>query len=670
MTRPQTDGRPDDTAADRLWTPPEDVLERTRVGRFLGWLEETRGLALDGYHELWEWSVTDLDGFWSAVREFFDLGRIEHEGPAILDRSMPGTRWFPGLRLNYAEEALRRGGADDVAVIARVQGEADRSVTRGELRDLVARCRGGLIDLGVGPGDTVAAYLGNRIETLVAFLATASLGALWASCPPEFGASGAIGRLGQLDPKVLFAQTAYRYGDRVVDRRADFEALVGALPEDVGVIMVEVPDGAEAAPAEIVSMRRWDDLMVGEPRPGFEAVPFDHPLFVLFSSGTTGPPKAIVHGHGGIVLEHVKALALHLDLGPEDRFFWFSTTGWMMWNFLVSGLLVGSTVVLFDGDPVADGFGALWQLAEDVSMTYFGSSAPFLLACRDREMVPMRTWDLGALRGVGSTGAPLPAAGFRWVYEAVAPDGLLGSISGGTDVCTAFVGASPLLPVVAGRIPGAMLGARVEAFDENDEPVIGRPGELVLTEPLPSMPVAFWGDSDGEALTDAYFAERPGVWTHGDWITFLDDGSLVISGRSDATLNRGGVRMGTAELYAVVEEHPAVADSLVVHLEDPAGGAGELVLFVVPSSEDAIGPAVVDELVRALRSGLSPRHAPDRVEVVPGIPRTRSGKKLEIPVKKLLQGRPVDEVLKVDSVDDETLLEPFVRFAADLGRRG
>jgi acetoacetyl-CoA synthetase len=575
---------------------------------------------------------------------------------------MPGGRWFPGSALNYAEHALRHAAAHptQVAVVARSQTREDSARTGRQLLDDVCRCAAGLRRLGVRRGDVVAAYSPNIPETLVAFLATASIGAVWSSCAPEFGSRSVIDRLGQLDPVLLLAIDGYRYGDKVIDRRPEVATIRSALPGVRHVVSIPyLGTGLAGAIA-------WDEL-VGEDDPdpiAFEPVPFDHPLYVLFSSGTTGMPKAIVHGHGGITLEHLKVLTLHQDLGPDDRFAWFTTTGWMMWNYLVSGLLVGASIALFDGDPGHPDLGTLWHFAADTGCTVFGASAPFLMACRKADLTPAR----GSLRWVGSTGAPLPAAGFRWAHDAL---GLpVSSISGGTDVCTAFVGTSPLVPVRAGEISCRMLGCAVEAFGPDGRPVPpGTTGELVITAPMPSMPIGFWGDADGSRYRSAYFEHFPGVWRHGDWVTFTDDGACTISGRSDATLNRGGVRLGTSDFYAVVEGFDEVADSLVVHLEDERAGGddgtgmGELVLFV------ALGPGVdlSDELrariAGALRTELSPRHVPDRIEAVPGVPRTLSGKKLEVPVKRILQGTPAHEAASRDSLADPDALDWFTRVA-------
>jgi acetoacetyl-CoA synthetase len=657
-----------------LWSPPADVRARSRIGRYLDWLAE-RGHRFDGYDDLWRWSVDDLPGFWGSLADRFDIEWSTPPKQVLADPATPdaywvdehvGSRWFPGGRLSYAAHALR-AEPEGPAVVARSQTRGPVELSMDDLRQQVARCRAGLQRLGVGTGDRVVAYLPNIPETVVAFLATASLGAVWSSCAPEFGTRSVLDRFRQIEPTVLLAIDGYRYGRKEVDRSAEVAAIRDGLPSLAGVVTVPYLDPAARHPDALT----WDELLAsaddpasgtsGVGVPACTAVPFGHPLYVLYSSGTTGLPKAIVHGHGGILLEHYKALALHNDLGPGDRFLWFSTTGWMMWNLLVSGLLVGATVVLYDGDPGHPDLGELWRMAGDTGVTFFGTSAPFLMACRKAGIEPATVADLSRLRTVGSTGAPLPVEGFRWVYEQLGDDVLLASVSGGTDVCTAFVGACPLVPVRAGEIPCRYLGSKVEAFDEAGRPVVGEQGELVITAPLPSMPVGFWDDADGSRYRAAYFEDHPGVWTHGDWITLYDDGASVISGRSDATLNRGGVRMGTAELYAVVEGLPEIVDSLVVHLEDDdADGPGRLLLFVALAEGVELDEALRARLATTLRSELSPRHVPDEVHAVPGIPRTLSGKKLEVPVKRILTGADPDTAASRGSLANPTTLDAFV----------
>jgi acetoacetyl-CoA synthetase len=657
---------------DVLWAPPPDVREHSRIGHYLRWLEEHRGLTFADYHDLWEWSVTDLDAFWTTVWEYFEVGppvtpaSAPAPTPALAERAMPGARWFPTATLNYAAHMLREAGDDErLAVLARSQARGPVDLTAGELRRQVARARAGLARLGVGRGDRVVAYLPNIPETLVAFLATASLGAVWAACAPEFGTRSVLDRFSQIDPKVLLAVDGYRYGAKAIDRTGEVAAIRDGLPGLAATVAVPYLD-ADGGAARLPGALPWSELLAEVGQLNFEPVPFDHPLYVLYSSGTTGLPKPIVHGHGGILLEHIKQLAFSLDLGPGDRFFWFSTTGWMMWNLLVSGLAVGSALVLFDGDLASPDLSTLWRLAEETETTYFGVSAPFLLASRKAGLEPAKLADLSRVRGVGSTGAPLPPEGFRWVYEAVTTDGLLNSASGGTDVCSAFVGACPLLPVWEGRISGRALGAKVEAFDPQGRPVTGEQGELVITEPMPSMPIGFWGDGDGSRYRSAYFDDFPGVWRHGDWIVIGDDGSCVITGRSDSTLNRGGVRLGTAEFYSVVEGFEEVADSLVIHIEDQADdgiGMGELLLFVVPVAGLEVGDDLKARIAGELRRSLSPRHVPDAIHGVAGIPRTLSGKKLEVPVKRILTGTPTDVAASRGALANPESLEAFERLA-------
>ena len=650
--------------AELLWTPPDDVWASSRMGRFAA---AHRPDMVGDYAALWSWSVEDLPGFWQAVWDFFEVESSAPVGEVLADPTMPAPTFFDGARVNYAAHMLRGNGLaeTDVAVIAESQTREPTSWTLGDLREQVRRARAGLQRLGVGEGDRVVAYLPNIPETMVAFLAAASLGAVWSSCAPEFGTRSVVDRWSQIEPSVLLTIDGYVYGDKRIDRAQEVAEIRAALPSIQHTVLLGYLD-PDAAWDDTTS---WDALVADtDAELAFVDVAFDHPLYVLYSSGTTGLPKPIVHGHGGILVEHVKALGLHLDLGPGTKFFWFSTTGWMMWNFLVSGLLVGSAVVLFDGNPGHPDLDTLWSLMERTGTTYMGVSAPFLMSCRKAGLTPGDDHDLSAVTGVGSTGAPLPPAGFRWVYDAVGPDLQLGSVSGGTDVCTAFVGSAPVLPVHAGVIPCRMLGCRVEAYDPQGQPVVDQQGELVITAPMPSMPIGFWGDDDGSRYRDAYFDTYPGVWRHGDWITVHADGSCVITGRSDATLNRGGVRLGTSEFYAVVESIDGVADSLVVHLEDDEGGMGELVLFVAPSDQPPPAARELDDDLRgriasALRADLSPRHVPDTMVAMPAVPRTLSGKKLEVPIKRILTGAPVDDAASTGALSDPHALDPYVEWA-------
>ncbi len=649
-----------DDAPQLLWSPPDDAWDATGIGAFAQEARSRHGVEVDSYHDLWTWSVEHPDDFWLLVVEHFDV-RLHDDAEVVRDSdTMPGVHWFPGATVNYAEHALRRDD-DHTAIIARSQTRDELRLTYAQLRDQVARAAAGLRDLGVEQGDRVAAYLPNIPETIVAFLATASIGAIWSSCAPEFGVTSVIDRLEQITPKVLLTVDGYRYGDRAIDRAEEVAAIREALPGLGHTVLVPYLDPDTDA---IPDVTRWEDLLARAPDLRFTPVPFEHPLYILFSSGTTGIPKAIVHGHGGIILEHLKMLGLHHDIGPDDAFFWFTTTGWMMWNFLVSGLLVGSTLVLFDGNPAHPDLDTLWQLIEDTGITVFGVSAPFLMSCRRQELSPGADHDLSHLRQVGSTGAPLPPEGFVWCSEEVGDHVQVASVSGGTDMCTAFVGAAPVTPVYAGEISCRCLGAKVEAYDERGKPVLGERGELVITAPMPSMPVRFWGDEDGGRYRDAYFDTFPGVWRHGDWIRITERGTCVITGRSDATLNRGGVRMGTSEFYRAVEDLDEVKDALVIHLEDDSGGAGTLVLFVVLTDDAQLDDDLQSRIAGHIREQLSPRHVPDRVHAVPDVPRTLSGKKLEVPVKKLFAGAALSDVASEGALANPESLDAYQDLAA------
>jgi acetoacetyl-CoA synthetase len=647
-----------DHASRPLWVPDERRRSASRLGRYL----RRHGFA--DYDTAWEWSVAtgSAGTFWRSVADEF--GVIWRSPPEFdlmrLEGSVAGARWFGGSRLNYAEHALRAppAGPDALAVLGRSQTRPDVDLTWAQLTALVARLRQGLLAAGVGPGDRVAAYLPNIPEAVAALLAAASLGAVWTACAPETGVAGVLDRLAQVGPVVLFAIDGYRYGARAIDRAAESESIRAALPGLTRAVWLDYLHPDRPPPP---GWTPWETFVADRAPLEFAAVEFDHPLYVLYSSGTTGQPKAIVHRHGGILLEHAKALGWHFDLGPGDRFFWFTTTGWMMWNFCISGLLVGATVVCFDGDPAWPGPDRLWELMAATATTCGGVGSGYLVAAMKAGGRPGAAHGLAALRTLGATGSPLPPAAARWVYEEVSGDVLLASFSGGTDVCTGFVGASPLHPVWAGEISCRCLGAAVQVFADAGQPVIGEEGELVLTAPLPSMPVGFWGDNDGARYRAAYFDRFPGVWAHGDRATLTARGTVVISGRSDGTLNRGGVRMGTAEFYAVVERFAEIADSLVVHVEDAGGGPGELWLFVVADGD----PGLADRVRAALRRDLSPRHAPDHIVVVPSIPRTQSGKKLEVPVKRILSGVPASQALTLASVANPESLDPFLRLARE-----
>jgi acetoacetyl-CoA synthetase len=645
------------------------------MGRFLTQVAAARSLRFTTYEEAWAWSVREPEAFWGDLAAHLGVRFVTPAETVLTSRDLPGARWFPGATLNYAEHALRPGADDAPAIVGTSQARGPERLDRRRLRRDVARCAAGLRRLGVSRGDHVAAYLPNTSEAVVAFLAAASLGAVWSSCAPEFGVEAVVDRLQQVAPTVLLAVPGYRYGARTVDRTQELARIRAALPSLTCTVLVDLlPGRARPDGPEVMS---WDELLAvgpGEPEPMLTCipVPFDHPLYVLFSSGSTGLPKPIVHGHGGILLEHLKLLALQQDLDATDVLLWVTTTGWMMWNYLVSGLLVGATIVLLDGDATYPGLDEVWRVAAHWHASVIGVGAPYLARCASAGLDLPVDVDLSVVRQIGSTGAPLPPSAFTWVAERFGPDVQVASLSGGTDVCSAFVGPSPLMPVRLGEISSRCLGADVAAFDEAGDPVIGSLGELVVRTPMPSMPVGFHGDVDGARYREAYFARYPGVWHHGDWIEVTAEGGCVISGRSDATLNRGGIRTGTAEYYAVVEAVPGVRDSLVVHLEDPEGGPGELVLLLVtdddPSREvrsDGTSHLTLDlaltaSIHAAVRERISPRHAPDRLLRIPAVPRTVSGKKVEVPVKRLLAGGDPAAVVARDALADPTTWDRLV----------
>ncbi|MEQ1873471.1 MAG: acetoacetate--CoA ligase [Ilumatobacteraceae bacterium] len=655
--RPEPERRePERREPERLWEPAADWLTSTHIGRFTAWLSSTGRGNFTGYDDLYAWSIADVNGFWLAVWEFFDVQSDRVPTTALASPVMPGALWFEGCNINYAEHALRHR-RDGAAIISASQTRSTSVMSWDELIDAVGRARAGLIRLGVVRGDRVAAYLPNISETVVAFLATASLGAIWTCCAPEFGTQAVLDRLTQVAPKVLFVCDGYRHGARDISRTDEVATICAALPELQATVHVSYLDPASHAPSGAIG---WADLLAVAVPVEFDRVPFDHPLWIVYSSGTTGLPKPIVHGHG-VLLEYLKALSLHGDLGPDDRFMWFTTTGWIMWNYVVSALLVGSTIVLFDGDPGYPDLSTLWRLAERERVTSFGAGAGFFMNCRQAELRPARRLGLSELRTIGSTGSPLPPEGYRWIADEFGPRVMQSSISGGTDVCCAFVLGAPNVPVWLGEMSCHSLGTKVEAFDEHGHSVVGVRGELVVTAPMPSMPVAFWGDHDGSRLKSAYFDTYPGVWRHGDWITITERGSCTISGRSDATLNRGGVRIGTSEVYRVVEAVEGVVDSLIVHLEDASGvGSGQLILFVALAPNCAVVP--VDAIRTALRSNLSPRHVPDRIHQLASIPTTLTGKKLEIPVKRVLLGARPDDVASRGALRDPAALDAIANF--------
>jgi acetoacetyl-CoA synthetase len=640
-----------------LWTPTQEMRDGAHITAYQRWLGETRGLSFESYAGLWDWSVTEIEDFWESIWQYFGVRASRPYDTVLPDGRMPGARWFPGAELSYAEHVF---AGRDPAATALVHASELRPLTETTWAELSARTSAaaeGLRQLGVVAGDRVAAYLPNAEEAVIALLACASVGAIWSSCSPDFGVSAVVDRFSQIAPKVLIAVDGYRYNGRDFDRTGQLGEIGAALPTLEHTVCVPYLPGAKPLEGAL----RWDELLAGGAGAAarFEQLPFDHPLWVLHSSGTTGLPKPIVHGQGGILLEHLKALNLHLDLHPADRFFWFSTTGWMMWNMLVGGLLTGAPIVLYDGSAGYPDLGVLWDLAETAGVTCFGTSAAYISSCLKAGLEPADGRDLSSLRSIGSTGSPLSPDGFRWVYDHVGIDTWLFSTSGGTDMCTAFVGGVPTLPVYEGELQARSLGAKVEAFDEEGRSVVDQVGELVVTEPMPCMPIFLWGDEDGSRYRESYFETYPGVWRHGDWIEITSRGTAIISGRSDSTINRGGVRIGTSEIYRAVLREPDVLDALVVDLptED---GAGSIVLFVVPAEGATLDDELRARLKARLREDCSPRHVPDSIEAAPALPRTLSGKLLEVPVKRILLGGDPAKAASRDSLANPAALDWFV----------
>ncbi|GLF96480.1 acetoacetate--CoA ligase [Streptomyces yaizuensis] len=649
--------------ATPLWQPDADRTAAAQITRFQTWAAEHHGAPAEGgYPALHRWSVTELDTFWGAVAEWFDIRFSTPYETVLADPAMPGARWFPGATLNYAEHALRAAAARPgaPALLHVDETHEPTPVTWAELRGQVGALAARLRALGVRPGDRVSGYLPNIPQAVTALLATAAVGAVWTSCAPDFGARSVLDRFQQVEPVVLFTVDGYRYGGKVHDRTDTVAELRSELPTLRAVVHIPLlgtpaPDGA----------LDWDTVTADPTEPRFEQVPFDHPLWVLYSSGTTGLPKAIVQSQGGILLEHLKQLALHCDLGSDDRFFWYTSTGWMMWNFLVSGLLTGTTVVLYDGSPGHPTTGAQWSVAERTGATFFGTSAAYVMACRKAGVHPARDYGLSRVGCVATTGSPLPPDGFRWLHDEFAAAGSdlwIASVSGGTDVCSCFAGAVPTLPVHIGELQAACLGTDLQSWDPHGRPVVGEVGELVVTRPMPSMPIHFWNDPDGSRYHDSYFDMFPGVWRHGDWITLTERGSVIIHGRSDSTLNRQGVRMGSADIYEAVERLPEIRESLVIGLEEPDGGYW-MPLFVHLADGAVLDDALRDSVKRTIREQLSPRHVPDDIIEIPAVPHTLTGKRLEVPVKRLLQGTPLTKAVNPGSVDNAGLLSFYEELA-------
>jgi acetoacetyl-CoA synthetase len=669
-TTPEPATAPEPAAGPQpLWTPGPERVARAQLTRFHAWAADHHGAPapLGGpqrdYTALHAWSVREPEAFWRAITEWYDVRFSSPYETVLADPAMPGARWFPGARLNYAEHALRPAldpaRAATPAVLHLDERQRTETVTWAELARQVASLAAALRRLGVTPGDRVSGYLPNIPQAVVALLATAAVGGVWTSCAPDFGARSVLDRFQQVEPVVLFTVDGYRYGGKTHDRTDVVAELRAGLPSLLATVHIPLLD--TPAPEGTLD---WAGLIADDPEPAYEQVAFDHPLWVLYSSGTTGLPKAIVQSQGGILLEHLKQTGLHLDLGPGDRFFWYTSTGWMMWNFLVSGLLAGATVVLYDGSPGFPDTAAQWRIAEQTGSTVFGTSAAYVIACRKAGVHPGRDFDLSAVSCVATTGSPLPPDGFRWLHDEVKEDLWIASVSGGTDVCSCFAGGVPTLPVYVGELQAPCLGTDLQAWDAHGRPVVDEVGELVVTGPMPSMPVRFWNDPGDARYRESYFEMFPGVWRHGDWITLTDRGTVVIHGRSDSTLNRQGVRMGSSDIYEVVERLPEIRESLVIGIEQPDGGYW-MPLFVQLADGAELDDALRDRIRAAIRAQLSPRHVPDEIIAAPGVPHTLTGKRIEVPVKRLLQGVTLDKAVNPGSVDDLAVLRFYERLAAE-----
>jgi acetoacetyl-CoA synthetase len=651
-----------------LWEPSDEFIKQANITKYLNWLRKEKGLIFDDYNSLWQWSVTEIEDFWQTLWDFFQIQASKPYTKVLSERKMPGAVWFRGSELNYAEHVFRNMSSNHPALMFQSEIRPLEEISWDELYQNVSSVAAALRNMGVKRGDRVVAYLPNIPQTVIAFLACASIGAIWSSCSPDFGTRSVNDRFNQIGPKVLFAVDGYQYGGKGFDCRPAVSKLQQSLSTLEKTVLVPYlqPD---AGVAGLKNALLWKDLLNESGELVFEQVPFDHPIWVVYSSGTTGLPKGLVHGHGGILIEFMKFLGLHVDIRPGDTFFWFSTTGWVMWNIVQGSLLMGATAVLYDGSLGHPDMEVLWELAAKAGINIFGISAAYLTTCMNQGMEPGKKHDLSKLKAVGSTGSPLTPEGFRWVYERVKRDILMGSTSGGTDPCTGFLGSCPLLPVRAGELQCRCLGVSAQAYDENGNPLIGEVGELVITEPMPSMPLYLWNDTENHRYLESYFDMYPGIWRHGDWVRINPTGSGVIVGRSDSTINRMGVRMGSSEIYATLEDLPEVVDSLVVGLE-LSGGRYWMPLFVVLEEGLKLDHALKTKIKDKIRRTLSPRHVPDEIYAITDVPRTLNAKKLEVPVKKILSGIPPAKAVNVDSMSNPQSIDYFVELAGSINKKG
>jgi len=641
-----------------LWKPSAQRIGESSVTKYMEWVNREKGTNFSSYGELYDWSVDDIEGFWESIWKYFDVQASAPYSRVLNERKMPGATWFKGAKLNYTRHVFRDRPPGETAIVFESETVPMMEITWGELERRVASVAAYLKKMGVGKGDRVVSFMPNIPETMIAFLAVASLGAIWASCSPDFGTRSVIDRFSQIEPKLMFTVDGYQYTGRKFDRRPDVDTIRAGLPTLEHTVLVNYLD----ANAVMDSSVRWDSLLAEDAELTFEQVDFSHPLWVVYSSGTTGLPKPLVHSQGGVLLEMFKTMAFHMECRPGLRFFWFSTTGWIMWNIVQGCLVHGTTAVLFDGNPGYPSIERLFEFVQDSEAEFFGTSAPFIRACMQAGVEPAKKFDLSRITGVGSTGAPLPPEGFKWVYDNIKEDVWLTSASGGTDIASGFLSGVPTLPVRAGELQCRCLGVKVEAFDDAGNSLVGEVGELVVTEPMPSMPIYLWNDADGSRYHESYFDMYPGVWRHGDWMKLTEHGSGMILGRSDSTLKRMGVRMGSSDFYSVIETMPEVADSLIVGVDVP-GGSYWMPLFVVPAAGQAFDEELQNLIKGRIRSAMSPRHLPDAIIAIDQVPRTLNGKKLEVPVKKLLMGWELEKAVNVDSMENPTAMEFFVELA-------
>ena len=653
---------------DLLWEPSEEFKRQTHMTDFINYLKETANLDFTSYNELWDWSFNNLEDFWGSVWNYFDIKTSSPYSAVLSEKKMPGTAWFKGAKLNFAEHVFRNFTEKQPALMFQSELEPLHEISWQEIKQKVSSLANALRKMGVKSGDRVVAYIPNIPEAIIAVLACSSLGAIWSSCSPDFGSRSVIDRFKQIEPKVLFAVDGYKYSGKNFDRRSVIDKLQKALPTLEQTIFIKYlskkakNETKEVDPPNTIP---WETLINNPSTLSFEQVPFDHPLWVVYSSGTTGLPKPIVQGHGGIIIELLKFTRFHLDLKVEDRFFWFSTTGWIMWNILLGGLLAGSTVVLYDGNPGYPDINVLWKMAQDAKLNVFGSGAPFYTGCMKAGLKPGNDFDLTALKTIGSTGSPLPPDAFLWAYQGIKKDLWLASISGGTDVCTGFLGGSPLLPVHAGELQCSCLGVKAQSFDENGNSLINEVGELVITEPMPSMPLYFWNDKDNQRYFESYFDMYPDIWRHGDWIKINDRGACIITGRSDSTLKRMGVRMGSSEIYSAIEDLPEVIDSLIIGYDSP-GGKYFMPLFVALQDGLELDEKIETIIKNKIIAALSSRHLPDAIYAIKEVPRTLSGKKLEVPIKKILMGFPIEKSINPDTMANPDSINYFIEYAAKM----